>query len=311
MQLDLFNKVQPIPIEKISWSFSKMGTLRQCPRRYYYQYYGSKKRLASKEPDKERLIFLSSLSNKYLVSGSIIHTAVATYLKKRSEGDEWNLARLVGWGKKLLAESIGYSQNKRNGTTDIRQYPPEIIKEIYYSEVDLSGFRAEVEEKIVSNLINFMESERFATLKKGASQPGAMIERKTVFTLDEATKVDGQIDVAFKTDNELTIADWKTGKVEFEDTSLQLLAYALWAIEKEGASSNQIRIQKAYLQEDKLENLEFSEEHLFRARTRIFQDAEVMRELHEFGKEGVSEAFTPCKQDKICTSCPFEEICPK
>lgn len=309
MQYNLFTKPIPIPKEKISWSFSKVGTLRQCPRKYYYQYYGSKKRMAITEPHKERLIFLSGLSNKHLVSGSIIHTVIATYLKKRIKGDEWGQDRLISWAKKLLSESIVYSENNRDGITDVRQYPPDILKEIYYSEIELSEFRNEVEAKIIANLTKFCESEKFEYLKHGASQPGVMVERKAVFNLDESTQVDGQIDVAFKSNDEVIIADWKTGKVEFQDTSLQLLTYALWAIEKEGVSPSQIKIKKAYLQEDKVEELEFSKEHLFRARTRIFQDVEIMRELHEFGKDAVSDAFTKCDQQKICNSCPFQEIC--
>lgn len=298
-----------VPEEKISWSFSKVGILRQCPRKYYYQYYGSNKRMAKDEPHKERLIFLSKLSNKHIISGSIVHTVIASYLKKRSKGDEWDLNRLISWAKKLLFDSIVYTEHIRDGITDNRQYPPPILKEIYYSEIEVSEFQSEVETKIVNNLTNFIESEKFDFLKNGASQPGAMVERKAVFYLDKNTKIDGQIDIAFKNNGEVIIADWKTGKVEFQDTSLQLLTYALWAIEKQDVKPHQIKIQKAYLQENMVENLEFSEKHLFRARSRILQDVDIMRELHDFGKDGVAEAFTKCDQLKICEFCPFQEVC--
>ncbi len=309
MQYDLFNKVPLVPEEKISWSFSKVGTLKQCPRKYYYQYYGSKKRLALDETEKERLIFLSGLSNQHLVGGSIVHTVIATFLKKRSSGEEWELDRLISWAKKILQDSITFSENNRDGHSDVRKYPPDILKEVYYSKVDPAELRNETEIKIVTNLTNFIESEKFEFLKGGASQPGAMVERKAVFELEKNTKIDGQIDVAFKADNRIIIADWKTGKVEFQDTSLQLLAYALWAIEILGVSPTEIKIQKAYLLEDKIEDLEFSEQHLFRAKTRILQDVEMIRELHDFGKSAVSEAFTKCDQEKICDLCPFQEVC--
>ncbi len=309
MQYDLFNRLVDAPQEKIAWSFSKIGTLRQCPRKYYYQYYGSKKRKALNEGSKETLIFLSKLSNKHLVSGSIIHTVIATYLKKRRDGDEWDLNRLNGWSKKLLSESILFSENLRDGISDVRLYPPDVLKEVYYSKVELSELKEEIETKIENNLTNFYESEKFDHLKSGASKHGALIERRASFSLDDSTKIDGQIDVAFKENDKTIIADWKTGKIEYQDTSLQLLTYALWMIEKEGLSLDQISIQKAYLQEDKVEELEFSEKHLFRARTRILQDVEIMRGLHEFGNEAISDAFTKCNQQKICDLCPFQEVC--
>ncbi|MCG8532206.1 MAG: PD-(D/E)XK nuclease family protein [Desulfovibrionales bacterium] len=309
MQYDLFNKVKTPPLEKASWSYSKIGTLKQCPRKYYFQYFGSKKRLALNEPNKERLIFLSTLSNKHLVGGSIVHTVIATYLKKKRKGEEWDLNRLINWSKKLLSESFIYSENLRNGIVDNRIYPPAILKEVYYSKRDLSGLRNEIENKIVTNLTNFIQSKKFEELKDGAIQVNSLIEAKAVFKIDESTQINGQIDIAFDSKEGIIIADWKTGKVEHEDTSLQLLAYALWAIEKKSIETNRIKIKKAYLFEDRLEELEFSEKHLFRARARILQDVELLRDLHEFGKEGISDAFTKCDQERVCTTCQFEEIC--
>ena len=63
MQLNFFDTDTSVEkeIEKISWSPSKMGTLKQCPRKYYYQYYGSKQLKAKEDHNKERLKYLSNL----------------------------------------------------------------------------------------------------------------------------------------------------------------------------------------------------------------------------------------------------------
>ena len=55
------------------------------------------------------------------------------------------------------------------------------------------------------------------------------------------------------------IADWKTGKVEEEDTSLQLLPCTMGDSSK-GISKDSIN-SKAYLIDARLEELEYSEKH--------------------------------------------------
>jgi CRISPR/Cas system-associated exonuclease Cas4 (RecB family) len=104
------------------------------------------------------------------------------------------------------------------------------------------------------------------------------------------------------------IADWKTGKKELQDTSLQLLVYALWARQFREWDFDSVEIQKAYLASGQLEKLEYSELHINRARARIMQDVEVLKEMDEFGKDAIKEAFAMHK-GKNCKLCPFEEIC--
>ena len=81
----------------IPWSYSRRNLLQQCPLSYYFEYYGSKKRIAEAEPRKERLRFLKGLSSRHLRTGEITHLVIRTYLNRLREGEEWSLERLVSW----------------------------------------------------------------------------------------------------------------------------------------------------------------------------------------------------------------------
>ena len=67
----------------LKWSFSKHGVRKQCPRRFYYQYYGGNSRLAKDEADKDLLRRLKLLVNREERTGQLLHLAIATYLPRQ------------------------------------------------------------------------------------------------------------------------------------------------------------------------------------------------------------------------------------
>jgi len=315
MQLDLFDIVfKELTIAvgldnlKVNWSYSKMQTFRECPRKFYYQYYGSKKRNAKAEPLKERLIELSKLSNKYMVQGNLIHQLVSIYFRQAKKGEVWDLNRLTNFGLMIIEEIIAYNNAVKTGIAETPKFPKPILKELYYSTVPDNDIKDESIDTVQKCLNNFFGSDNYAHLRYGGTRPSSKIEGDCSFLLNDAISVDGKVDIAFLHQRQLIIADWKTGKKEIEDTSLQLLVYALWARQLTEWSFDSIEIQKAYLATDVLEKLAFSELHLERAKARIMQDGEMLKEMDEFGKDSVKEAFT-MHRGKNCKLCPFEEIC--
>jgi len=314
MQLDLFGNPVQAPsmanlLRKISWSFSKMQAFRDCPRRFYFLYYGSKKRVAKQEALKERLIELAQLSNKAMVQGTLIHQLISIYLKKAKDGDVWDLQRLKSFANKIIQETIVYNEQLRsNKNVSAGSYPKHILKEMYYGQINGGKLREEITEMVGSCLNSFMTDEKFARLRMGGSQPGARIEGSGAFDLTDQIEVDGKIDLAFLDADKLVIADWKTGKKEMQDTSLQLLVYVLWAQQFDEWKYSSVEIQKAYLLTGVLEKLDYSDLHIERAKARIKQDVELLGEMDEFGREGVKEAFG-MHVGHNCKNCAFEEIC--
>lgn len=310
-QLNLFGPVtltKPLPaLEKVGWSHSKMTLVHQCNRAYFYRHYGSKKNTLN-NPDYERIRFLKGLSSEHLAAGDIVHSVIAASLRRAQTGELWNEHRLLGFAQSLLTQSLNFSEALRKGARPVVEYPPISLREIVFGTEELAALRNRIWEKIEMNLLNYSQSEIFAFFKQQAARPDSFIEVNLNFELP-GVRVKGKIDLAFAWDEQFFIVDWKTGRKEVEETSLQLLTYALWAIEKQGIAPDRIVIQKAYLQDAVAESLEFSDLHLHRARARIQQDAEVLRELDSFGKHGKMEAFTPCNHEKMCRYCPYEKIC--
>lgn len=295
---------------KVDWSYSKMQVLHSCPRKYYYVYYGGKKFSALQEPNKEMIQFLKTLSNSHLVIGEIVHHVIKTYFKKLKKGEIWDLQRLQSFGYRILKEAVAYSAELRDSIFNTYSYTPKSLMEVYYGEVDTTSIRNVIREKINHHLTVFYQSDNFRHLREGAMIGEALIESRARYNL-AGVQVDGVIDLLFDTGSNWTIADWKTGDKEIEETSLQLLVYGLWVLEKKAIPLSKIQIEKAYLGDDLLERLEFSEIHLQRARARIIQDAEILNELDDFGADGVIEAFSACGHEKICCQCPFKKICTK
>ncbi|RZJ92129.1 MAG: hypothetical protein EOO20_02870 [Chryseobacterium sp.] len=290
------------------WSYSRMQVLHSCPRKYYYTYYGGKKFVALNEQNKDVIQFLKTLSNGYLLVGEIVHHLIKSYFKRKSKGDSWDLTRLQSFGYRILKDAIVYSMELRDEIFNEYKFTPRSLMEVYYNEVDPSVFRNKLRAEINHHLEMFFKSENFLHLREGCASEDAEIEKRTHFSLGNV-RIDGAADLLFKYGEDLLIADWKTGEMEIEDTSLQLLTYAWWALETNRASKNNILLQKAYLLDGHLEKMEFSGLHLQRAKAKIIQDSERLIEFDEFGKEGVMDAFTVCGQERICHQCSFKKIC--
>lgn len=286
--------------EKVRWSYSKREVLRQCPRKYYYQYYDKS----------DGAKFYKSLSNKYLVTGKIVHRLISTYLKNtKTEKREWAAQELIDWGVKQLKTASDAAVKLRDDPGyEIPQYVEPFL-ELTSDDLDPTALLDECMEKIETSLKTFLNSEKFSNLIEGAMDSESMIEINIPFKLTNDITVYGKLDAAYKKDGKLVIVDWKTGKRTIEDSSLQLSVYGLWASQKYGIPPEEIEIKKAYIYADVCTDLSFNSYELERAKARIMQDALRIRELSEYGKNGTIEAFDTIDSADICNQCSFKKIC--
>lgn len=293
------------------WSYSRRNLLEQCPRKYYYEHYGSNLQTAKNDPQKEKLRFLEVLQNRYLRTGKILHFVVKAYLNKIRQGEQWSLDRLLNWARKIYYADLEYSRNYKYGTSlPDEQYPPVLLLEFYYGWSDAESVCIEAGKRLIEALTNFVKSQNLAQFREGASKTSALIEKsihlKTIhFTLR------GAVDLAYCEDDRIVIVDWKIGSAGSIDDSLQMLAYAWWARQEFELPVNQIIPHRAHLADDTVSTFNVSEKALMQVEARILQDLERMQEAHKYGLRGTVEAFTPCAQPKICEMCQFQEVCPK
>jgi hypothetical protein len=122
--------------------------------------------------------------------------------------------------------------------------------------------------------------------------------------------IQGQVDLASRGPHGVRIVDWKMGSSVGDDESLQLVIYARWAMTKFAVPADEIIVQRVFLGDGTIEAEWRLDQHAIRRGwARLVQDIEGMRQLDEYGRTGVMDAFTPCGKERVCRQCKFQEIC--
>jgi len=300
-------------IAKISWSYSRRGLLEQCTRRYYYQYFGASKRVAKDEKNKESLQILKGLQNRYERTGQILHLAIGTYLRNAQKNSPWNPDRLISWAKDIFNKDISYSQSDPDGSHPHEgRYPPTLLSEFYNRDPEAIPKCQQAEEKLIEALNSFTKEPLYLSFRTNGIASTAIIEKPFKLSGFLPCRIDGRIDLAYFSDETITIVDWKMGTENGSgDESLQLAAYALWANKSYDYSPESMRICKVHLGSRTIVDFKCNEAVLTTARVRIIQDAERMNFLQKYGEAAIIDAFTPCAQPGVCKLCPFLKICPE
>ncbi len=313
-QLPLFEFVQSRQdqLEKTTWSYSRRSMLVQCPRKYYYEYYGSNKLTAVNDPDKERLRFLKPLMNRYERTGSILHFIVSQYFKKSQQGEASSFERLQSWADQIYQKDLRRSEIDPDGNQEQgEEYPPVLLHEFYYRLPEAKQLCVYAEIRMLEGLHTFFHDKAFSHFRYYGIQNGALVEQ-SIRLPDIPCKVDGKVDLAYDVNGQVNVIDWKSGNNDWVgDESLQLAAYALWAKSKYKCSTNQLKVFKAFLASSDVVEFPIDESLLASARVRIIQDAETIIELSSYGEAGIVEAFTPYKHVGVCELCSYRQVCPE
>lgn len=315
-QLRLFETEKPAlsmqeAVRSITWSYSRRSVLEQCSRRYYYLYFGASKKRARDDPAKDLLHFLKTrVQNRYLLSGSVLHTVIKTYFLKARAGDLWSADRLVGFASKVYGDSWRYSKMNPDGKiTKSEKYPPVLLQEYYQEHPKADQLCAGEEARLMHAVRSFASNDLYHHFRQAGVQYASLIEGK-VHLDDFPCKIDGRVDLAFRSNDQITILDWKLGHGDGTgDDSLQLAVYALWAMDRFKCPPEFLRVCKVHLSSNDVVDFKVDFGLLAAARTRIIQDAERMVMLEPYGNEAKVEAFTRCERILVCNGCVFGGVC--
>lgn len=307
-EIDIYSEAER---SRIKWSYSRRTLLEQCPRRYYYEYYGSSTRVALSEPQKARLQSLKRLKNRHTRSGQILHAVIAGFFRRVQQGEMMSPQALGSWAEKMLNRDITFSRSPRvsNSLEIENDGGPAQLQEFYYHRPDAERLYSETRERLLNALRNFASQDVFAWCRAVGMDSRALIET-TVEIPGLPCRGESRLDLAYQGDDGVDIVDWKLGTNDGGTDSLQLGAYALWACHTFESPPASVHTHKAFLGSGRLATFPITEHMLRAARARIVQDVVRMQLLDPYGREGVAEAFTPCAQPKVCTLCPYQEVCP-
>lgn len=297
------------PTRTIEWSHSRREILDRCPRAYYYRYYGSNSLTAKSEPLKRDLVLLKQLTNRYARIGDIAHLVIRSYLKNLQKGASWSLDRMQRWAREIFRQDRELSRSNSGLLREHSDQGPKVLLEFYYGYDNAEELCNESEERLLKALSNFMTNEAFADFRSAATSSSTVIEKHLRYSTADV-KIRGKVDLAYKYNGQVVICDWKLGSPNPEDSDLQLLSYALWALGHFHCSATHLILRSAHLESGRVIALPVSSTSLQRAKARIIQDIEKMKQMDNYGLQPIADAFTPCAQPRICELCPFRKYCP-
>lgn len=318
--MDLFDNTpdRPQTAEKASgpsnWSYSRRSMLDQCPRAYYYQYYGSRKNAAEQEPRTEELRRLKQLSNRYLLAGDILHLVIGKHLEDLREGGGWSLERMKSWARDLFEKSLAVSRSYEHGDPIPDDYHgPSLLLEYYYSVDNAESLCKDAKERLMTALEHFASGEEMNQLQAGACHENALIEESIHHEASGVT-INGTVDLAYPDSEEeggqIHVVDWKLGGKRTGNESLQLLTYGMAVAERFDREVDRCLLHRARLACGEVDSYEMTPQKALQARCRILQDMDRMQMLDEHGRGAEREAFPACQNPKVCALCKFQKFCP-
>ncbi|MCK9526106.1 MAG: PD-(D/E)XK nuclease family protein [Limnochordia bacterium] len=296
-----------------SWSFSRHQTLTSCPRRYYYNYYGSHNGWESGAAPEAVLAYrLKKLSNLYLLLGDALHKSAYRMVERVTEGRELPGPDVVEDEIRRRLRSVWRSSRDEGELFRRRPNRVDMLQEFYYQLEISEATLAKINERISKVSEALVASSVWEEL---AAKGVALVacEQFDTFSMGE-TPVFAVPDLLYKRpDGIWTIVDWKTGE-EVEDNADQMGLYALYVHKKHGIPAEQIRARLEYLSLQTQKEAEFTAKELQGVVTWARESMEQMQELLidvSLNIPKPKDDFALTDARAMCPWCNFYELCQK
>ncbi|MBL6721018.1 MAG: PD-(D/E)XK nuclease family protein [Planctomycetes bacterium] len=301
---------------ELSWSASRASTLASCPRRYYWDYYGSWLGWdASGDPERRQAWLLKKMTRMPMLAGQIVHDAIQRWFELRRSGGE--PPEREAFIAAAVAELRRHYKDSRDGKW--RQRPAKIthLAEHHYAEPridegtgEAATYGATYRDRIVESLTAFLEMPELEEVR--SSDPGSWLACEDMSTFDvEGVKVYAVPDFAWRdAEGVVHIWDWKTGSPRDADR-FQLEVYAGYARDFWDADPERVVGYDAYLRDRRVVEVRPGSAGLEQAYRRILESLAEMRASHFDAGEtaGDPEQFPRVEDARPCASCNYRELC--
>ncbi len=298
------------PLENtFSWSFSRHRTFEDCPRKYWFHYYGSWGGWGADGSDEAReLYLLKNITGLHLIAGDTVHRAIERALHDWARGTSPDAEKIVAWCKGEMQRGFRESQQEA-----WRENPKRYTRlfEHHYGPTPDRATLERIAQKVGTSVRTFVASRAFAVIRE--TDPDHWLPMETLDSFEfEGTKVYAVPDFACRHDGEVLLFDWKTGKVDRKNND-QVVLYGLFAAAKWGADPDKVRAAPVYL----LDGGEFAPLPVTaadRARVAGLIRASIgsmrQRLADPAGNDARKERFEPTPGN-VCRSCNFRGVCPE
>jgi len=293
-----------------SWSKSRDATFRECPRRYFFQYYGSWGGWYNDaEPRTRKLYVLKQLKSRAMWAGEKVHDCIRKSLQnlrrgiEPMSGDEAIEATLA-----VMREDFA---NSRRG--DYWKDPKTcgLFEHEYKQKVSDAKWK-EIADHVANCLRTFYASDLYSRMRDLPIAQWLDVEDFASFDLD-GTKVHVVLDFSFRDGERVAIYDWKTGKAGTEHNEVQLACYSLYATQTWHVAPAQVSTSEFNLRSGKLNEYHLGGIDLDSIRTYIRGSIRDMKFLLEDPDANAAreERFVFAENQGVCRFCNFRAACPR
>lgn len=296
----------PALVNEFSWSFSRDGVWRRCPRQYFFAYHaawGGWERRA--DPRTRTMYVLKQLRGRKAWAGECVHEAIRIHLDALRGGGSLLTPADV------LEQTLQHMRTAwRDSGEGLYWDDPRKFCALWEHEYDIelpdAEWKATVDHAL-DCLRTFFASQTFVRLAALPHDAWLQIEKLASFTLD-GHKIHLQLDCAHRDEaGGICIYDWKTGRSPSADVSEQLPCYILFAAQQWRVPPERIVAREFNLASNSLREVRLDAEGLAATMARIRQSAAELAAVHGAGEE----AYPLATEERVCHTCNFLRVCPR
>jgi hypothetical protein len=302
----------PELVNEFSWSKSRHEKFEDCPRAYYYHYYGSWGGWEAQPGSLARELYvLKKLSSRWQWAGSVVHHSLRQMLSRaRFTGSYRPLPDLLRQTRERARAKFLASREKSYWREASRI--EGLVEHEYGEPVPDSEWKRIYEEVVEGSLRAFYGSEAFARIREVQAGRWLTVDELDCWTF-EGVKVWVAIDFAYRDgEGRLHLLDWKTGR-EREVDHTQVGVYALYAREKWGVQEDAVLGGLVYLgnRAGELVEVRADPAALEGCRQQMRRSIGAMRAaLDDPGRNLARiERFRQLEDREACRRCPFRRPC--
>lgn len=291
---------------KYSWSESRIKTLRECMRKYYYNYYVSWEGWQKNAPQiKKDAYLLKNMTNRHMWVGSIVHQIIEDVVKSFRKNKTWiTIQDAKNMGLELLRSGWKSSTNK-----EWQQNPKSVnLFEHFYNESITEEEIQKCKIKVMTCIENFYNSKLINIIEQLKNEDWISLEDFQSFKMDDGSEVSVKIDLGFKYNNKIYLIDYKTGKYNSSVVE-QLTVYGMYSLKKNFTNKiSNIIIVPVYLMSNDFVELSIDKKRILDQALIIKNESKILARVHE--NRDNEDFFEMTSDTNKCRFCQFKKICP-
>jgi hypothetical protein len=288
---------------------SRDGVFQECPRQYYFQYYGSWGGWEFDAPERARnLYILKQLKNRAMWAGQVVHDCIKRSLDNISRGiSVLELEEILSITRDRMRQDFRSSRSGAywdNPKTNCGLYEHE-----YEFDVPDEKWK-ETADHVDLCLRNFYNSDTYSELKSLPRDSFLEIEKFSKFDLD-GDEVTIKLDCAARETDRIVIWDWKTGRTEQLGLSFQMACYAYYASNAYRVPVKHVVTRRFELLQNEIYEESIGEASLDELLGYIRGSIKDMKSLLDDPQRNVAreEKFAKVERREACYRCNFLKVC--